>query len=58
MAQAFFERIAPGHTALSGGSEPAASVHRAVCEYPGRKVEDWGVKERSGPSARHTFGAR
>lgn len=85
MAQAFFERLAPGHTALSGGSSPAAAVHPvvveamrevgfdlrervpkkvdpamlasadivvsmgcddpAVCDYPGRKVEDWGIED-------------
>ncbi|HET9250850.1 MAG TPA: hypothetical protein VFP58_01885 [Candidatus Eisenbacteria bacterium] len=88
MAQAFFERIARGHRAVSGGSSPAASVHPevvavmreigidlsgrkpakvdaamlaqadlvismgcddpAVCEYPGRKVEDWGIEDPSG----------
>lgn len=87
MAQAFFERLAPGHTALSGGSSPAAAVHPvvvdvmrevgidlsgrvprkvdpallasadivvsmgcddpAVCDYPGRKVEDWGIEDPS-----------
>lgn len=85
MAHAFFERLAPGHTALSGGSSPAAAVHPvvveamrevgfdlsarvpkkidpamlasadivvsmgcddpAVCDYPGRKVEDWGIED-------------
>ena len=88
MAQAFFERSAPGHIALSGGSSPAAAVHPAVvevmkevgidlsgrapkkisaetlaaadlvvsmgcddpavCDYPGRKVEDWGIEDPSG----------
>lgn len=88
MAQAFFERLAPGHRAVSGGSSPAAAVHPevvsamreigidlsgrkpakvdaamlaaadlvismgcddpAVCEYPGRKVEDWGIEDPSG----------
>ena len=88
MAQAFFERTAPEHRALSGGSEPAARVHPevvaamreigyelegrkpakvdpamlakadivismgcddpAVCDYPGRKVEDWMVPDPSG----------
>src|SRR5215471_14148226 len=88
MARAFFERIAPGHKALSGGSSPAARVHPevldvmrevgidlagrnpqkvdadmlasadlvismgcddpAVCEYPGRKVEDWGIEDPAG----------
>ena len=87
MAHAFFERLAPGHAALSGGSEPAASVHPAVvtamrevgidlsgriprrvdqatleradlvismgcddpavCDYPGRKVEDWSIEDPS-----------
>jgi len=32
MAQAFFERMAPEHQALSAGSEPAAAVHPAVIE--------------------------
>jgi arsenate reductase len=85
MAQAFFERLAPGHTAISGGSSPAAAVHPivvdvmrevgidlsgrvpkkidpatlasadivvsmgcddpAVCDYPGRKVEDWAIED-------------
>ena len=88
MAQAFFERVAPGHRAISGGSSPATAVHPvvvdvmrevgidlaerkpakvdaemlakadlvismgcddpAVCEYPGRKVEDWGIEDPSG----------
>jgi arsenate reductase len=88
MAHAFFERLAPNHRALSGGSAPAAAVHPAVvdamrevgidlsgrkpskvdaemlaradlvismgcddpavCEYPGRKVEDWGIEDPSG----------
>jgi arsenate reductase len=87
MAQTFFERLAPGHTVLSGGSSPAAAVHTvvveamrevgfdlsgrvprkidptvlasadivvsmgcddpAVCDYPGRKVEDWGIEDPS-----------
>jgi arsenate reductase (thioredoxin) len=87
MAQAFFERLAPGHTASSGGSSPAAAVHPVVvevmrevgidlegrkptrvdaamlaradvvismgcddptiCDYPGRKVEDWGIEDPS-----------
>lgn len=87
MAQAFFEKVAPGHTALSGGSSPAAAVHPvvvdamrevgidlsgrvpkrvdaemlasadivvsmgcddpAVCDYPGRKVEDWAIEDPS-----------
>jgi arsenate reductase (thioredoxin) len=87
MAQAFFERLAPEHAAVSGGSSPAASVHPAVidamrevgmeiagrkpkkvdaemlakadivismgcddpavCDYPGRKVEDWGIEDPS-----------
>lgn len=85
MAQAFFERLAPEHVAMSGGSEPAAAVHPvviqimnevgidlagrtprrvdramldradhvismgcddpAVCQYPGRKVEDWAIED-------------
>lgn len=88
MAQAFFERMAPGHEAISAGSEPAAAVHPevvqvmkevgidlsdrvprrvdqamldradhvismgcddpAVCDYPGRKVEDWSLEDPSG----------
>ena len=88
MAQAFFEALAPRHTAVSGGSSPAAAVHPivveamrevgidlagrvpmkvdaamleradvvismgcddpAVCDYPGRKVEDWGIEDPSG----------
>jgi arsenate reductase len=88
MAQAFFERLAPGHVGVSGGSSPATTVHRevvavmreigidltgrtpkkvdakmlgeadlvvsmgcddpAVCEYPGRAVEDWGIPDPSG----------
>jgi len=88
MAQAFFERLAPTLTAVSGGSSPAAAVHPvvvevmrevgidlavrkprkvdaamlagadvvismgcddpAVCDYPGRKVEDWGIEDPSG----------
>ena len=88
MAAAFFERAAPEHRAISGGSEPAAHVHPevvaamreigyelggrkpakvdpamlasadhvismgcddpAVCDYPGRKVEDWMVPDPSG----------
>ena len=88
MAQAFFERLAPGHHAISGGSSPATAIHPsvvevmrevgvdlsgrkpakvdakmlakadlvismgcddpAVCEYPGRKVEDWGIEDPSG----------
>lgn len=88
MAQAFFEHLAPEHTAASGGSSPAAAVHPvvvevmrevgidlagrkprkvdaamlahadvvismgcddpAVCDYPGRKVEDWGIEDPSG----------
>lgn len=88
MAQAFFERMAPGHEAISAGSEPATRVHPpvveamkeigidlsgrkpqrvdramldradhvismgcddpAVCEYPGRKVEDWSIEDPSG----------
>jgi len=88
MAQAFFEKAAPEHVALSGGSSPAARVHPevvaamreigfdlsgrtpakvdaamlakadhvvsmgcddpAVCDYPGRKVEDWGIPDPSG----------
>ncbi len=91
MAQAFFERLAKGHVALSGGSSPAAAVHPAVvevmrevgidlagrvpkkvspetlaaadlvismgcddpavCDYPGRKVEDWGIEDPSGKPA-------
>lgn len=87
MAQAFFERLAPGHGALSAGSTPAPAVHPAVvetmrevgidlagrkpkkvdaemlaradivismgcddpavCDYPGRKVEDWGIEDPS-----------
>ena len=87
MAQAFFERLAPGHTGLSGGSSPASAAHPvvveamreqgfdlsarvpkridptvlasadivvsmgcddpAVCDYPGRKVEDWGIEDPS-----------
>lgn len=88
IAQAFFEKVAPGITAASGGSSPAAAVHPvvievmrevgidlagrkprrvdaemlatadvvismgcddpAVCDYPGRKVEDWGIEDPSG----------
>ena len=88
MAQAFFERLAPTLTAVSGGSSPAAAVHPvvvevmrevgidlagrkpgrvdaamlagadvvismgcddpAICDYPGRKVEDWGIEDPSG----------
>jgi arsenate reductase len=88
MAQAFFERMAPEHQAVSAGSEPAAAVHPAVlqvmkevgidlsdrtprrvdramldqadhvismgcddpavCDYPGRKVEDWSLEDPSG----------
>jgi arsenate reductase len=88
MAHAFFERLAPSHRAVSGGSAPASAVHPAVvdamrevgidlsgrkpskvdaemlaradlvismgcddpavCEYPGRKVEDWGIEDPSG----------
>jgi len=88
MAQAFFEQLAPGFTAVSGGSSPALAVHPivveamrevgidlagrkprkvdaemlahadcvismgcddpAVCDYPGRKVEDWGIEDPSG----------
>jgi len=87
MAQAFFEEVAPGHEAISAGSEPAEAVHPAVvhamkevgidlsdrkpkrvdramldradhgvsmgcddpavCEYPGRKVEDWSLEDPS-----------
>ena len=87
MAQAFFERSAPEHEALSAGSHPASSVHPsviqvmkevgidlsgktprrvdqamldrsdhvismgcddpAVCDYPGRKVEDWSLEDPS-----------
>jgi len=90
MAQAFFERLAPGNEAISAGSEPASQVHSpvveamkeigidltgrkpqrvdqamldradhvismgcddpAVCEYPGRKVEDWSIEDPSGKS--------
>ena len=32
MAQAFFERMAPGHEALSAGSEPARAVHPEVIQ--------------------------
>jgi arsenate reductase len=88
MAQAFFERMAPEHQAVSAGSEPTAAVHPAViqvmkevgidlsdrtprrvdramldqadhvismgcddpavCDYPGRKVEDWSLEDPSG----------
>jgi arsenate reductase len=88
IAQAFFEKLAPGIPAVSGGSSPAAAVHPvvieamrevgidlagrvpkkvdaemlanadvvismgcddpAVCDYPGRKVEDWGIEDPSG----------
>jgi len=88
MARAFFEKAAPEHRALSGGSSPAARVHPevmavmreigfdlsgrtpakvdaemlakadhvvsmgcddpAVCDYPGRKVEDWGIPDPAG----------
>jgi len=88
MAQAFFERLAPGHTGVSGGSSPARAVHPevdavmreigidltgrapkkvhpamlaeadlvismgcddpAVCDYPGRPVEDWSIEDPSG----------
>lgn len=87
MAQAFFERLAPGHAAHSGGSSPAPAIHPAVvdvmrevgidlsgrkprkvdaellqradlvismgcddpavCDYPGREVEDWGIEDPS-----------
>src|SRR5258706_4417540 len=87
MAQAFFELMAPGHEAISAGSEPADAVHPpviaamkevgidltgqtpqrvdramldradhvismgcddpAVCEYPGRRVEDWELEDPS-----------
>jgi protein-tyrosine-phosphatase len=87
MAQAFFERLAPGHEAVSAGSSPAPEVHLivvqamnelgidlsgrkprrvdramldradhvismgcddpAVCDYPGRKVEDWSLEDPS-----------
>ena len=30
MAQAFFELLAPGHEAISAGSEPAGAVHPSV----------------------------
>lgn len=30
MAQAFFERLAPGHVGISAGSSPAASLHPEV----------------------------
>ena len=90
MAQAYFERMAPGFEAISAGSEPATQVHQpvveamkeigfdlagrkpqrvdramldradhvismgcddpAVCEYPGRKVEDWSIEDPSGKS--------
>ena len=32
MAQAFFERLAPGHEAVSAGSEPAPAVHPEVIQ--------------------------
>ena len=88
MALAFFERLAPGHIGVSGGSSPATTVHPevvavmreigidltgrtpkkvdarmlaeanlvvsmgcddpAVCDYPGRPVEDWGIEDPSG----------
>ena len=88
MAAAFFERVAPEHRSISGGSSPAARVHPevvavmreigyelegrrpakvdpemlakadivismgcddpAVCDYPGRKVEDWMIPDPSG----------
>ena len=88
MAQAFFEKAAPEHRGISGGSSPAARVHPevvavmreigfdlsgrtpakvdsemlakadhvvsmgcddpAVCDYPGRRVEDWGIPDPSG----------
>ena len=87
MAQAFFERLAPGHETISAGSHPAPAVHPsviqvmkevgidlsaktprrvdqamldradqvismgcddpAVCDYPGRKVEDWSLEDPS-----------
>lgn len=90
MAQAFFERLAPEHEAISAGSEPAPAVHPsvveamkemgidlsgrrprrvdramldradhvismgcddpAVCDYPGRKVEDWHIEDPSNKS--------
>ena len=89
MAQAFFEVLAPGHEAISAGSEPADAVHPSViaamsevgidltgrapkrvdramldrahhvismgcdpvvCEYPGRKVEDWSIEDPMGKS--------
>jgi len=30
IAQAFFERVAPGHEAVSAGSDPAPAVHASV----------------------------
>lgn len=88
MAQAFFERMMPGHEAMSAGSDPAGEVHPsvvqvmkeinvdlshakpqrvtremldkadhvismgcddpAVCDYPGRKVEDWALEDPAG----------
>ena len=54
MAQAFLERVAPEHAAVSAGSNTAAAVHPtgcddpAVCDYPGRRVEDWGIPDPSG----------
>ena len=88
MAQAFFERLAPAHEAISAGSSPAPAVHPrvvdamrevgvdlsgrvprkvdaamlagadvvismgcddpAVCDSPGRKLEDWGIEDPSG----------
>jgi len=88
IAHAFFERLAAGHEARSGGSEPATRVHPevieamrevgvdltgrrpagidhdflkradivvsmgcddpAVCDYPGRPVEDWSIPDPAG----------
>ena len=88
MAQAFFEKAAPEHRAVSAGSSPAVHVHPevvdamheigfdlvgrrptkvdagmlatveivismgcddpAVCDYPGRKVEDWAIPDPAG----------
>ena len=42
MAQGFFERLAPGHVALSGGSAPSDRVHPTVVqvEDPSKKAPE------------------
>jgi arsenate reductase (thioredoxin) len=98
MAQAFFQQLAPEHSAVSGGSSPAPAVHPivieamrevgidlagrtprkvnaemlacadvvismgcddpAVCDYPGRKAEDWGIPDPSGKPIDEVRGIR